>query len=194
MIVPVKKIMLVLVAGVIFLSACQKKAENNPLPTPASPIGLSPAGQTIKAQTDTVADGGVLKIKLQLDSAAIDETVVSFQHSASADYSKLLDAPYFPGFGQGSLCSLTRDGVGCAVQILPFSPGRAIPLKVTTRSDGSYLLKTSFSKNLPSNMGIWLKDAFRKDSLNIRLANYHFDVAKSDTNTFGAHRFSIVVR
>ena len=188
-----RKFLVMSVVGVIVLGACQKKAENNPSPVTLSTPVIPPTTQTVAAQADTVPDGAILKIKLQLDSAAIDETLLSFEHSASGNFSNSQDAPYFPGFGKGSLCSVTKDGVGCAIQTMPFSPGAAIPLKVTAKHDGVYLLKTSFTKNIPPNMGIWLKDAYRKDSLNIRIWNYRFDVIKSDTNSY-AHRFSVVLR
>jgi hypothetical protein len=188
-----KKILLMSVVGVIFLGACQKKAENNPSPVASSAAFIPPTTQTTAVQTDTIPDGGTLKITLQLDSAMIDETLLSFRHSASLNYSNLEDAPYFPGFGIGSLSSITKDGVNCVIQMTPFCPHNAIPLKVTASRNGVYLLKTSFTKNIPGNMGIWLKDAYRKDSLNIRLWNYRFDVIKSDTNSYGAHRFSVAI-
>jgi hypothetical protein len=187
-----KKVILMSMAGVIFLSACQKKAENNPSPVAVSTISIPPATQTSAAQTDTVPDGAQIRLTLKLDSATVDETSFGFKHSASCNYSNSEDAPYFAGFGNGSLSSLTRDGVKCAVQTLPSSPG-AIRLKVTAKKDGVYILKTSFTKNLPAHSGIWLKDAYRKDSLNIRLWDYRFDIIKSDTNTYSAHRFSFVI-
>lgn len=189
-----RKVILMSVAGVIFLGACQKKAENNPSPIAPSAPAIPPATQTVAAQTDTIPDGASLKIKLQLDSAVVDETFLGFRHSASCNYSNSQDAPYFAGFGKGSLSTITRDGISCAVQTVPFSKGYTIPLKVTAKNDGVYLLKTSFTKNIPANVGIWLKDAYRKDSLNIRIWNYRFDVIKSDTNSYGTHRFSVVIR
>ncbi len=186
-----KKTLLMSVAGVIFLSACQKQAENNPSPVALSSKVMPPAIQTT-AQTDTVPDGAMMTLRLQQDSSSIDETSFGFNHSASRDFSSSEDAPYFAGFGKGSLCSLTLDGVKCGAQILRSSPG-AIRIKVTAKNDGVYLLKTGFTKNIPANMGIWLKDAYRKDSLNLRLWNYRFDIVKSDTNTYSAGRFSVVM-
>lgn len=188
-----KKFLLMSMVGVVFLGACQKSAENNPSPVAHSTPVIPPTTQTVAAQTDTIADGGTFKIRLQLDSVPVDETLLSFRHTASNNYSNSQDAPYFSGFSEGTISSLTRDGVSCVIQVLPFCPGKAIPLKVTAQKDGIFLLKTSYTKNIPANMGIWLKDAYRKDSLNIRLWNYRFDVIKSDTNTYGVHRFSVVV-
>lgn len=188
-----KKIMLMSMVGVVFLGACQKNTDSNPSPVAQSTPGIAPTTQTVAVQTDTIADGGTFKIRLQLDSVPVDETLLSFRHTASNNYSNSQDAPYFRGFSEETLSSLTRDGVSCVIQILPFCPGNAIPLKVTAEKDGVFLLKTSYTKNIPANMGIWLKDAYKKDSLNIRLGNYQFAVIKSDTNTYGAHRFSVVV-
>lgn len=187
-----KKIILISVVGVIFLGACQKQAKNNPSPVALSSPNIPPTTQTAAPQDDTIPDGGTLKIKLQQDSAAIDETLLLFKHSASGNFTNYQDAPYFPGFGKASLSSLTLDGISCAIQTVAFSRGSIIPLKVTAKSDGVYLLKTSFTRNIPASLGVWLKDAYRKDSLNMRIWNYRFDVVKSDTNTY-AHRFSVVI-
>ena len=185
-----KKVILMSAVSVIFLGACQKKTDSAPSPVVTDAIPTTT--QAVAARTDTVPDGAMLRLTLKLDSATVDETSFGFDHSASFNFSNSQDAPYFSGFGAGSLSSLTRDGVRCAVQILPSSPG-AVSLKVTAKNDGVYILKTSFAKSLPANAGIWLKDAYRKDSLNIRLQNYSFDIIKSDTNTYGIHRFSFVI-
>ena len=187
-----KKTILMSVVCVIFLSACQKQSENAPSPIALSSHIIPPTTQTA-AQTDTVPDGAILKIKLQQDSAALDETLLLYKHSASRNFTNYQDAPYFSGFGRGSLSSVTLDGISCAIQTVPFCRSIAIPLKVTAKNDGVYLLKTSLAENIPASLGIWLKDAYRKDSVNMRLWNYRFDVIKSDTNSY-AHRFSVVIR
>lgn len=49
-------------------------------------------------------------------------------------------------------------------------------------------------KSIPALFTIWLKDAYKKDSLDIR-ANpaYTFDILHSDTNSYGSHRFTLVM-
>lgn len=187
-----RKVILISLAGAMFLGACKKSGEGTP--TPATPTTIPPVTQLVTAQADTIPDGAMVKIKLQLDSVPIDETALTFERSASGNFSSSQDAVYFPGFGKGSLCSVTRDGVDCAIQVVPITPGKAIPLKITARLGGVYTLKTSYTKMLPRGKGLWLKDAYRKDSLNIRIWNYRFDIIKSDTNSYSAGRFSIVVR
>ena len=189
-----RKILLLSLAGVMFLGACKQSGENTPSPATPSTPAIPPATQPAAAQADTVPDGAMVKIMLQLDSVSLDETIVEFKHSASENYSNSQDAIYFQGFGNGSLSSVTHDGVDCAIQTLSFKPGKAIPLRVIAKHDGVYTLKTSFTKMLPRCKDLWLKDAYRKDSLNIRIWNYRFDVIRSDTNSYGAGRFSLVVR
>ncbi|MDO3624812.1 hypothetical protein [Mucilaginibacter sp. BT774] len=189
-----RKILIMSLVGVMFLGACKKSGEGTPTPaTPSTPT-IPPATQPVAAQADTIPDGAMVRIKLQLDSVPIDETVLTFEHRASENFSSSQDAVYFPGFGKGSLCSVTHDGVDCAIQVVPIASGKAIPLKVTAQHDGVYTLKTSFTKMLPRGKGLWLKDAYRKDSLNIRIWNYRFDVIKSDTSSYSTGRFSMVVR
>lgn len=187
-----KKVLLPLLV-ILLITSCKKKGESTPLPIPTD-NSIPPVSQSVSAKPDTIPDGSMIKIRLQRDSASLDETLMEFQHSASGNYSSSQDAIYFQGFGQGSLSSRTHDGVSCCIQAVPFVRGYAIPLTVAAQHSGVYLLKTSYSKNIPAEMGIWLKDAYRKDSLNIRIWNYRFDVIKSDTNSFGAGRFTVVVR
>ncbi|MBV8390567.1 MAG: hypothetical protein JO080_12255 [Mucilaginibacter sp.] len=187
-----RKILLISVVGVMFLGSC-KKGENTPKPvSPTTPI--PPATLPVVVQADTIPDGAMVKVKFQLDSTPIDETVLKFEHSASANFSNSGDAIYFPGFGKGSLCSLTHDGVNCAIQTVPSAPGKPIPLMVKAKSNGVYTLSASLIKNIPPDKNIWLKDAYRKDSLDIRIWNYRFDIIESDTSSFGAGRFTLVIR
>lgn len=189
-----RKIILMSLAGVILLGACKKSGEGTPAPATSNTPTIPPATPSVAAQADTIPDGAIVKIKLQQDSASIDETILEFKHGASANYSNSEDAVYFPGFGKGSICSVTHDGVNCAIQAISFAPGKAVPLKITAKYDGVYTLKTGLARTLPSGKGLWLKDAYRKDSLNIRIWNYRFDIIKSDTNSYSARRFSLVIR
>ena len=48
---------------------------------------------------------------------------------------------------------------------------------------------------LPQLYDIWLMDAYRKDSLDMRHnSTYSFNVVKADTTTYGTRRFSLVIR
>ncbi len=98
------------IALVILFAACIKGINYPPI-APKKPIPSQPV-----VQRDTVPDGGAFKIAIQKDSLQADETVVSFNHTASTMYINSQDAAYFSGFGVASISSLTSDGVSCAVQ------------------------------------------------------------------------------
>ena len=185
-----KKIILLSLCAIALLNSCVGKTDIAPEPIKLPP----PAGKSSVVKLDTIPDGAILKVRLQMDSTQIDETLLKFDHDAGIDYSNSRDAVYFQGFGVASLSSVSDDGVPCAIQTLPYLSGNPIRLKVGVKKDGIYLLKISYANNIPQDKNIWLKDAYKQDSLNLRLWNYRFNVFKTDTNTFGARRFTIVIR
>jgi hypothetical protein len=70
----------------------------------------------------------------------------------------------------------------------------SIGLFLTAKSDGPYTLKLDYQKNLPASAQIWLKDAYLKDSVNVRAKNYQFNINKTDTSSYGTQRFKLVIR
>jgi hypothetical protein len=174
---------------VILLASCIKGV--NTLPVAIN----SPAPKKVIAvQRDTIPDGGSLKVQVLKDSIATDETLLIFNHTASTMYINTQDAVYFPGYGAVSLASLTSDGMPCAIHKLPYIQEDPIGLDVNVKSNGIYLLKISYLNEIPQTIRVWLKDKYMKDSLDMRVGNYAFQVIKSDTNTFGRGRFKIVLR
>lgn len=184
------KVILLFLCLLISLQSCKKEVKQ-PLPASNTSLVLRIKSPPI---ADTIPDGGCLKIRLQQDSTPIDETLLTFNHTAQLPYLNSQDAIYFTGFGAGSLASLTCDNVACAIQLRPFIAGRHIALKIEAKKDGVYLLKLSYLKNVPPAFHCWLKDTYRKDSSDLRKWNYKFDVIKSDTNSYGSRRFSLVLR
>lgn len=174
---------------VILLAACIKGVNNLPVPVKST----APKQVTV-IQQDTVPDGGSFKVKILKDTVSVDETLVIFNHTASTMYVNSQDAVYFPGFGIASIASITSDGRPCAIQKLPYVQQYPIGLSVNTRNDGIYSLSLSYLSQIPPTMGVWLKDRYMQDSLDLRVGNYAFQVIKSDTNTYGTGRFKVVVR
>jgi len=158
--------------------------------TPVTPTSATP----LKANTDTIPDNAAFKIKLGKDSVNTDETMIVFNHSATLNYSNMNDAPYLSGFGQVSLASISKDGVDIAIKSLPYASNMSIGLDVKAKTDGVYSLKMSYQKNIPSGVQILLKDAYLKDSVDVRSKNYTFSISKADTNSFGRKRFKLVIK
>jgi hypothetical protein len=187
----VSKIMkkLTLLSAVLFsLAACNKAEEISPK------VQMKMTKNIILPDIDTLADNAMLKIQLCKDSINTDETTFVFNHAASPDFCYADDALYFTGFGQVSLASISADGKDLAIYSLPFRSQAAIGLDVHMKTDGAYLFKISFESKIPSNIQVWLKDAYRRDSVDVSKGNYLFNMANADTSSFGNKRFSIVLK
>ena len=181
----------ILTALVLFsLVACKKEEKVLPkaIAAPSTSTTVS------KSNQDTIPDKAAFKIKLAKDSTNSDETMLSFNHKVSRNYSANNDAPYFQGFGQVSLASISGNGVDLAINELPYTPGMSIGLDVHAKTDGAYFLAVSYQNKMPANIQIWLKDTYLKDSVNVGAKSYTFKVAKADTNSFGKNRFRIIFK
>ncbi|GGH19524.1 T9SS type A sorting domain-containing protein [Mucilaginibacter phyllosphaerae] len=135
-------------------------------------------------------------IKMERDSLIDDYCGIYFNTGASANYDEE-DAQDLDGASsQVYMSSYSADGVRTAINHMPdYRKGPGIKLYVNAAKDGLYKLKIEDIRNIDPLYDIWLKDNYKKDSLNLRLYNtYGFNVIKSDTSSFGANRFKLVIR
>ena len=130
------------------------------------------------------------------DSVNKDGIILSLSKEANANYSRNEDAAYKTGSGQVSLASRSADGIALAINATPYpTKAQPIPLTVGATTDGSYTFNMEELKHIPDVYDIWLKDAYMKDSLDIRHnPAYSFSILHSDTNSYGANRFSLIIR
>jgi len=137
-----------------------------------------------------------LRLQMQLDSINLDATLINFNANTKPAYSINEDARYRAGSGKVSLASLSSDNIPLAINQLPLAlKGDTIPLKVGATASGTYTLKMESVTGIPQIYDIWLKDAFTKDSVNLRkTSTYSFTVNMGDTTTFGAHRFVLTLQ
>jgi hypothetical protein len=137
-----------------------------------------------------------LRLELEEDSINKVDMVVRFSNSAKNSFVVNEDSPYIPGTGNVNLCSKSTDNVDLAINNIPFpKQSQAIKLNVNVTADGTYKLNTTEIKAIPNLYEIWLMDAYKKDSLDMRHnSTYIFQIAKSDTNSYGSNRFSLVIR
>ena len=137
-----------------------------------------------------------LRLKLAMDTINKDDIYIGFDPSAQAKYVHDEDANYKQGSGKVSLSSFSSDNVSLAINSMPLpAVSQAIGLKVYATADGVYSLNMSELKNIPDMYDVWLMDAYKRDSLNMRKsATYSFNLAHADTNSFGSKRFSLVIR
>jgi len=135
-----------------------------------------------------------LRLQLAKDSVETDETLINFDANAANAYAFGEDAPYKIGTGKVSLSSLSSDNKTLAINKMPLAAGRSIPLKLNAAADGAYTLNMAEIAAVPQVYAIWLKDAFTKDSVNMRTTKTKsFNITLADTNTY-KNRFSVVLR
>jgi hypothetical protein len=147
--------------------------------------------------TDTIPVVPYLRLQLYKDAINNDDTYIGFGPGFSTKYVVNEDARYMHGQGEESLCSFSSDNVPLAINKLPF-PGQqslTIGLKVGVTADGAYSLNMTQEVDIPQAYEVWLMDAFKKDSLDMKATKtYDFNVIRADTNTYGSKRFSLVIR
>jgi hypothetical protein len=192
------KIFALLALTIIGLSSCQKDGIE-PTATPTTQVTPKVVASTTALNQDTVSNDttkGYLRIQLAKDATNFDNILIDFNPSAHAAFVRSEDAPFMSGMGAESLSSLSSDNVSLAINQLPLvTKGTTVALVVNAKTTGIYNLNMVTISSIPANINIWLKDNYKKDSLDFRLyPTYAFNLDKADTNSFGSHRFTVVMR
>jgi hypothetical protein len=138
-----------------------------------------------------------LKLKLVKDSLNYDDIILGFRSTAKAAYDESEDATDLGGNGAlESLSSLSQDGFNLSINYQPLvKKTPEIPLLVDAVSSGSYKLSLTELQNIPALYQIWLKDAYKNDSVEVRVnPDYAFTMDKGIAATFGSKRFKLVLK
>jgi hypothetical protein len=138
-----------------------------------------------------------LRVQVKQDSVNREDALVFFKPDASSGYFRQEDAEYLRGNNTVGIATLTSDNLKLAINSLSFPSAKAlvIPLNVIISTSGSYEINLTDAVNIPSSYNIWLKDNFKRDSIDIKSnTTYNFNVLITDTATFGSKRFSLVCR
>lgn len=142
------------------------------------------------------AQPSFMRLELSADSVNHEDVYIGFDKQASRAYVFDEDAYYMSGSGRARLWTLSSDNVALAINKIKL-PQKAdtIRLKVNMSSQGRYNLNMTEFKNVPDIYEVWLMDAYKKDSLDIRHnPAYAFDAISGDTSSFSSLRFSLVIR
>ncbi|MBS1521063.1 MAG: hypothetical protein JST50_08710 [Bacteroidetes bacterium] len=137
-----------------------------------------------------------LKLQIAADAINKDDIVIAFNNSAKSSFDITEDAPYKTGSGKVSLASFSSDKKLLAINRMPLNAKAVtVPLKIGATAQGTYSLNMNSVQGVPMLYDIWLMDAYKKDSVDMRHnKSYLFDVSFADTNTYGAHRFTLIMR
>jgi len=135
-----------------------------------------------------------IRLQMALDTINIDQTIIQFDSNAKSAYVFNEDAPYRTGTGKVALASLSADNKTLALNSQPLTNGISVPLTINTNAYATHTISLKDIKGIPQLFDVWLKDAFKKDSVNLRTtATYTFDIT-TDTGSYGSHRFSVIMR
>ncbi|HVS91250.1 MAG TPA: T9SS type A sorting domain-containing protein [Mucilaginibacter sp.] len=178
---------------VVATSAAAKLIFNESAKTNSQPTG---AKLLMGKLLDQTANSRYLRLQLAKDSVNTDEILLRFNSSAATAFNPAYDAAYKTGYGIVSLASFSSDSVALAINMRPLpGPGETIPLNVDVNSDGVYSLNMKNIVGIPQLYDIWLMDAYKKDSVDMRHnGTYSFNIAKNDPSSFGSKRFSLLLR
>jgi len=138
-----------------------------------------------------------LRLEMAMDTINKEETIITFNNAAKNKFDANEDSPYLAGSGEVSLATMSADSVQLAINAVPYPKlnQTSIKLNVGATANGVYNLNMTGINNVPQLFDVWLMDAYKKDSLDMKQSpSYKFNVIKTDTNSFGANRFSLVVR
>jgi len=137
-----------------------------------------------------------LRIQLYKDPVNIDESVVIFNPAANTNFVAGEDALYLKGSGTISLSNISTDNRSLAISQIPFpKQSITIPLNAAVTESGTYGLNVTEVANIPKLYDVWLKDAYQKDSVNVKQnPMYSFTANTADTASFGITRFSLTIR
>ncbi|WP_096356456.1 beta strand repeat-containing protein [Mucilaginibacter gotjawali] len=168
-----------------------ENAKSNTVVTGSNLLMGSPAAQS--------AYNSFMKLDLVKDAANSDEIVIGFNSSSTTKYDPNIDAEFLPGLGSSeSFAGISSDSVQTTVKWLPFPKNasmQVLRLYVSVRTTGTYTIQRTAFEAIPSIYDVWLLDKYKKDSLDIRNnTSYAFDVALSDSASFGSNRFEVIIR
>jgi hypothetical protein len=137
-----------------------------------------------------------MRFELAADSINKEETIVSFDNAAKNQFVVNEDSEHMPGSGMVSLSSMSADSVTLAINKIPYpKQSTRVKLNVNAIADGAYKINMTEMQAIPKLFNVWLMDAYNKDSLDIKHnPTYSFNILMSDTNSYGANRFSLVIR
>ncbi|AMR34378.1 hypothetical protein A0256_24440 [Mucilaginibacter sp. PAMC 26640] len=161
----------------------------------AYPVGTGPGG--VPTVFSLQNNKPLLRIKLLQDSVYNNETLLTFNRINANTYSEMEDVPYLSGPSQTVfLYSITSDNYPLVYNQMSSLETVTEPIKLYVEgpTTGIYSLQFNGTNSIDPHYRMFLKDAFKKDSLEIT-ANYtyNFNIDRTNSATYGASRFTLVM-
>ena len=143
-----------------------------------------------------VLPSGLIGLHLQLsqDSVTNIQTGIYFSNSWSDNYVASEDAKDI-STAAIALSSYSLDTQRlCINQMSSYLKGKTIKLYTAATTNGTYSISLADIKNIDAVYSVFLRDHKLDDSVDLRITNsYSFAINNSDTTSFGANRFDVVI-
>lgn len=157
-------------------------------------LAFSSAAQPV----NQAAAFSLIRLELAKDTINNDEAILVMNNSTSSAFDDNMDAEDMNGNGAlVSLSVMSSDNVATSIKRVKFPQAGAqkMGLRVDATASGTYHLHLKNMDNMPATYNVWLIDSLMNDSLDLKHNNnYDFAIDKNNPNSYGYHRFSIVVR
>ncbi|MFD0765581.1 T9SS type A sorting domain-containing protein [Mucilaginibacter lutimaris] len=140
----------------------------------------------------------IFRVKLAKDDVNTDAVTFVLNNKNDAKFSSEEDALDIGGNGaQVSLSAISADNILLSINRVPLPKltPQILPITVDGNTTGLYSLKMDMLQNLPPLYQVFLKDAFKGDSLDMRAnTTYNFNIDRNNAKSFGDKRFTLVIR
>jgi hypothetical protein len=149
------------------------------------------------APVATEAEMQYLRVSVIKDSLNKEDALIFFKSNAKPEFVANEDAEYLKGNSIVNISTQSSDKLALAINqtVFPKTGSTVIGLNVNVTTSGIYQLNLAEAKNIPELYDVWLKDAYKNDSLDIKHnPTYNFNVYTTDAASFGQKRFSLVIR
>ncbi|ASU32455.1 hypothetical protein MuYL_0552 [Mucilaginibacter xinganensis] len=162
---------------------------------------VQPSGFTYLAgaSTENTAYNQYMILNISKDTTSKSEILIGLNAGSGKKYNHIEDDKYFASQNLAqSMWITSADSINLVSKWMPMPKAKLADtafLTVKAATSGRYTIARSDLKPVPALYDIWLMDNYKKDSLDIKHnSTYAFDVNLADTNSFGAHRFQVIIR
>jgi hypothetical protein len=180
------------------LTFYEKEKVNVQLGTSTTPVLILSQRNNNDRPAAEILPSGLAGLHLQMmkDSINYVQTGIYFNSSWSDHYNPQEDAIDLGGFSpKVYLSSYSSDKVKLAInQLGDYSKGKIVKLYTSATSSGTYTMSLADINNIDALYNVYLRDHQLNDSVDLRTTNsYSFTINTSDTTTYGANRFDLLI-
>ncbi len=141
----------------------------------------------------------LLRVQMTKDATGTDQIIIRMNADAGNNYVYNEDAIDLGGIAPAvSLSAMSSDSIKLAIDLIPYPTKHKpeiAPLFVDATASGPYSLDLKQILYLAPYYQIILRDLYLKDSVIMNQGtSYSFNIDKTDSTTFGANRFQMLIK